>query len=209
MKFIKKLNKGLLLTVIVLLVLIIYLINIETKRNAEKPQIEQAVKEYIELIDKYAVMPEKYQKIYGYSFLEDEKLQKEQEDAIAEYLKKFEEDIKEKTIDNENVIKMQKDLVKELINQKNDFTKSVISKYERKIVKIKTFAFDDDQVTVAFDSEVNTESKYLDDGQELSKLDTQKYENESVTLKHVNDKWKIVYSDLSVYSNMDMFNMIH
>ena len=41
MKFFKKFNKGLILTVIVITLLIVHLVNIEAKRSAEKPEIEK------------------------------------------------------------------------------------------------------------------------------------------------------------------------
>lgn len=64
MKLLKKINKGLVLTVIVLLALIIYIVTVEISRNKEKPNIEAACKNYIETINKYAVLPEDAQKLY-------------------------------------------------------------------------------------------------------------------------------------------------
>ena len=64
MKFLKKINKGLVLTILVLLGLIIYLINVEVTRNKEKPEIEKICKEYIDIIDEYLKMPEGADKLY-------------------------------------------------------------------------------------------------------------------------------------------------
>ncbi len=64
MKIFKKINKGLVLTVIVLTILVVYLICVEVKRNNEKPNIESACKDYIETINEFAVIPKDYQKIY-------------------------------------------------------------------------------------------------------------------------------------------------
>ena len=61
MKFLKKINKGLVLTILVLLGLIIYLINVEVTRNKVKPEIEKICKEYI---DEYLKMPEGADKLY-------------------------------------------------------------------------------------------------------------------------------------------------
>ena len=61
MKFLKKINKGFILTIIVIVLLVIHLVNVEAKRSTEKPHIEKTAKEYIELVDKYAILPEEYQ----------------------------------------------------------------------------------------------------------------------------------------------------
>ena len=52
MKLLKKINKGLVLTVIVLVALIIYIVTVEISRSNEKPNIETACKDYIENIQK-------------------------------------------------------------------------------------------------------------------------------------------------------------
>jgi len=65
MKFLSKINKGLVLTIIVLIILSIYLANIEIKRKSAKPEIEKVVKEYIALTNEYAVLPEEMQKLYS------------------------------------------------------------------------------------------------------------------------------------------------
>jgi len=206
MKFLRKINKGLILTIIVLIVLIVYLINVEAKRNSEKPNIEIAVKEYINLINKYAVMPEEYQKVYGYSLIVDEKKQNEIDNAKEEQLKKFENELKQYSINNENVLNIQIEMLRRLIDNKNDFINNVITKYDKKITKINKYAFDDDQVIVSFNSEVETEVKYLEGMEEKAKLDEQECNNESITLKFVDGKWQIVYADLTIFNGNNYIN---
>lgn len=83
MKLLKKINKGLVLTVIVLLALIIYIVTVEISRNNEKPNIETACKNYIETINKYSVFPENLHKVYN-----KEDYSEEQKKAAGENLKK-------------------------------------------------------------------------------------------------------------------------
>lgn len=83
MKLLKKINKGLVLTVIVLVALIIYIVTVEISRNNEKPNIETACKNYIETINKYSVYPEKLQKLYN-----KEEYSEEQKKATGEVLKR-------------------------------------------------------------------------------------------------------------------------
>lgn len=83
MKLLKKINKGLVLTVIVLVALIVYIVTVEISRNNEKPNIETACKNYIETINKYSVFPEKLQKVYN-----KEDYSEEQKKAAGEIIKK-------------------------------------------------------------------------------------------------------------------------
>ncbi len=83
MKLLKKINKGLVLTVIVLVALIIYIVTVEISRNNEKPNIETACKNYIETINKYSTYPENLQKVYV-----KERYSEEQRKVAGEKLKK-------------------------------------------------------------------------------------------------------------------------
>lgn len=206
MKFLKKINKGLILTIIVILALSIYLIGVETNRNKEKPEIEKICKEYIELTNKYAVMPEENQKIYTTSQIELGETEKKKEDfnkQIETQMNKFEEELKVKMIDNETARNMQKEIIGNFLESSNDIFSSVIVKYNREITKIRKFSFDSDQVTVTFDTKIDVETKYLGSGLEENN-ETTKKENfnsnvETITLKKVDNKWKVVYADLTYY----------
>ena len=80
MRILKKINKGLILTIIVLVVLIIYLTNVEKQRGADKPAIQKACEEYIALTDKYVVLPEEMQTFTGEI---SKVIQKENEQTIS------------------------------------------------------------------------------------------------------------------------------
>ena len=58
MKNLKKINLGLLLTIITLLAVTIYSINIEAQRKSSKDEIKKTCEEYIDVVDKYLVLPE-------------------------------------------------------------------------------------------------------------------------------------------------------
>ena len=213
MKLLKKINKGFILTIIVIVVLVIYLVSVEAKRSTEKPHIEQAAKEYIEFVDKYAVMPEEYQKIQTKIKNEDEanEINEKFQKAIEEQLSRFEDELKIKMVDNKTARDQQKNILEMLINSSNDPKQNIVAKYDREIKKIKKYVFDEDQVTVTFDSNIEIETKYIENGKERTKKNTQKAEDESITLKYENGAWKVVYADLRFQFNpaiIDMFGML-
>mgnify|MGYP007056217577 CR=1 FL=1 len=211
MRFLRKINKGLVLTNIVIIAVVIHLVNVETKRSAEKPQIEKTAKEYIELVDKYAILPEEYKKIYTKIKNEDEanEIDEKLDKAIEEQLSKFEEELKTKMVNNKTAIELQKNILEPIISQNNDFKQSVMTKYDREIKKIKKYEFDEDQVTITFDSTVEIETKYMENRNEKTKKNTQKVEDESITLKFEDGTWKVVYADLRTQPNAaaEMFGM--
>ena len=214
MKILRKVNKGLILTIIVVLALSIYLIGVEANRNKEKPDIEKICKEYVELTNKYAVMPEESQKIYttsGETASDSEKRKEDFKKQIEVQMNKFAEELKTKMIDNETARDMQKEILGDFLENSNDIFSSVITKYNREITKVRKFNFDADQVTVTFDTKIDVETKYLGSGLEESN-ETTKKENfnansETITLKKVDNNWKVVYADLTYYGGSQQGTM--
>ena len=207
MNFLKKINKGLVLTIVALIILIVYLANIEGKRNAEKPNIETAIKEYIEIIDKYVVLPSEDQKLYETTFNQEEldKISEEYGKVIQSRVNAFEDEAKSKMVENNVVRDIQKSLLEMLLTENNDFQKGVLTSYNKELTRIKKYAFDEDQVVVTFDSKVEKETKYLEAGEEKTKKDTQNISEESITLKNEERKWKIVYADFQYGATTNMF----
>lgn len=204
MNLLKKINKGLILTIIVLLILGIYLFVVESKRNAAKPEIEGAVKEYIEVVNKYAVVPEEMQKIQTITSNEEfGRINEEMDKKVDEHLKKYEAEIKTKMIDNKEVVDMQKDTMKTFLDNANNYFQAIITKYNKEIVKIRKYAFDDDQVTVTLETNTEIESKYLDEGNEKVRKENSSSKDETITLQLVDGKWKVVYADLMYYNGMN------
>lgn len=204
MRWLRKLNKGVVLTTIVLIVLIIYLISVEAKRNSEKPNIETACKEYIELINKYVVLPEQNQKVYNTAELNEEDQVKKQEElnlAITLHTDKLRKELTTKMINNDMSIDMQRDRVEDFIKNGNNIFSSVITKFDKEITKINKFVFDDNQVTVTFSSKIDGETKSLNaEGKDVSKINNYEASQETITLQNVDGKWKVVYADLQ-YGN--------
>ncbi len=194
MKFLKKINKGLILTILVLLILFLYLFNLEAKRNEMKPQIEEAINTYLDLIDKYAVLPTDLQNALNNA--ENLETNEEASKKVEEYLGKFEEELKGIMIDNQTAIDIQKNTLEDCISENYKYT---FTKYETKIDKIDKYVFDDDQVTVSFEVEIEVEYKYISEGEEKTRKDSYTLEYMTITFNLVNDEWKLVYSNVEYY----------
>lgn len=213
MKYLKKMNKGVVLTIIVLLILVIYLITLETSRNKEKPKIEEICKEYIELINKYAIAPENSQKLYkteNISKEETEKIKNQTRNEINKQLLELEKELDTKMIDNDLAKEMQINRLREYLENSNNPFESVITNFNKEITKIKKFEFDEDQVTVTFTSKVEEETKYLQESEEgtkeLSKKGNFNHGDETITLQKIDGAWKMVYADL-MYADPSSYNM--
>ena len=90
MKFIKKLNIGLVLAIIAILAVIIYSVNIENERKASKQEIKKSCEEFISITDKYYTLPENYQTIG----------EKSQDVDLTNYYTEMENELKTKTIND-------------------------------------------------------------------------------------------------------------
>ena len=197
MNMLKKINKGFILTIIVLTALIIYLVNVEIQRKDDKPAIKQACENYIEIISKYAVLPEEYQVV-------NKKLAKED---TEKYEKEFSDKLNEVMVENEKARELQKNSIKYYWGETRNAT-SVLTKFDKKINKFKSFEFDGDQVTVIFASETNKKIKYAyEDSEEQIKDESFKsHYDESITLKKENNTWKVIYADLELRSEYENKN---
>lgn len=187
MKIWKKINKGLLLTIIVLIVLIIYLKGVEKQREADKTAIKTSCEEYINLIDNLMVLPEDMQN------LSEENEQKVQENINNE--------LKNVMIENEDAIELQSQYVLEIVKQSNE--NKIITNCKKNIDKISKYEFDGDQVVVKFSSNLETSYKHVntETNEEEEKQNIQSTSGDEITLQKVDGKWKIVYSYLDYYQN--------
>lgn len=193
MKILKKINKGLILTIIVVLALTIYLMGVEKQRKADKKEIQKVCEEFVELTNKYSVLPEEMQT-----------LTKEiPESQVKEYLSKMRSEIKDKMIQNEEAIEIQCQILEN--NLRNGYNEQEIkTNLNREITKISNYEFDKDQVTVTFKSIVETSSKYLNGEEEQVKQNSFNSAEDEIILQKVDGKWKIVYSNLQ-YNEYGMY----
>lgn len=196
MKNLKKINLGLILTIIVLLAVIIYSINIEAKRKSSKEEIRKTCEEYIDVVDKYLVLPENAQILGG-----DTK-----NINLDSYKSDMEKELKEKMI-SDSAVKIQKTILTDYAESDLLNTEVYTTSYDRKITKIKSYSFDGDQVTVSFDAKITFKQKYMEvnpeNGEKQEKVREESRDSKSdiITLEKKDGKWKVVYSNFDYAIN--------
>ena len=187
MKVLKKINKGLILTIIVLAALLIYISSIEKQRNSDKPDIRKACEEFIAVTDKYVVLPEDMQK----SEVSEEK--------VNEYVNQMKSDVEKVMISNTEAVKIQKQVIESNLRNGYDAL-DVRIKMSRKIKKINGYEFDGNQVTVKLKDQVEIVTKVFDEIESTKETETFEASSDEIILQKVDGKWKIVYSNLQ-YDN--------
>ena len=183
MKVLKKINKGLILTIIVLTALLIYISSIEKQRNSDKPDIRKACEEFIALTDKYVVLPEDMQK----SEVSEEK--------VNEYVNQMKNDVEKVMILNTEALKIQEQVIEKNLRDSYNVL-DVRSKVSRKIKKINGYEFDGNQVTVKLNNQVEIVTKVFDEIESTKETETFEASSDEIILQKVDGKWKIVYSNL-------------
>ena len=183
MKVLKKINKGLILTIIVLAALLIYISGVEKQRNSDKPDIRKACEEFIALTDKYVVLPEDMQK----SEVSEEK--------VNEYVNQMKSDVEKVMISNTEAVKIQKQVIENNLRDSYNAL-DVRSKVSRKIKKINGYEFDGNQVTVKLKDQVEIVTKVFDEIESTKETETFEASSDEIILQKIDGKWKIVYSNL-------------
>lgn len=183
MKVLKKINKGLILTIIVLAALLIYISGVEKQRNADKPDIRKACEEFIALTDKYVVLPEDMQK----SEVSEEK--------VNEYVNQMKNDVEKVMISNTEAVKIQEQVIENNLRDSYNAL-DARSKMSRKIKKINGYEFDGNQVTVKLNNQVEIVTKVFDEIDSTKETETFDASNDEIILQKIDGKWKIVYSNL-------------
>ena len=194
MKFIKKLNIGLVLAIIAILAVIIYSVNIENERKASKQEIKKSCEEFISITDKYYTLPENYQTIG----------EKSQDVDLTNYYTEMENELKTKTI-NDSATKLQKTILTEYLkNQLVDTSKITVS-FKREITKISEYKFDGNKVTIKQKyKDINIEDNTSKEKVNETTFDT---EGDTITLEQKDGVWKIVYADLQFNNINALYNM--
>ena len=194
MKVLKKINKGLILTILVLIVLVIYFSNLEKQRASDKTDIKKACESFIELTDKYSVLPEELQTLKG----------EVPEDKVKEYTNQMKKDLTEIMIDNQESVNIQQKILEESL--RNGYSEGQVrTNWSRKIQKISSYQFEKNQVTVSLKDNIEETIKTSDGIEEYNKNNEFEASKDEIVLQKVNGKWKVVYANLLFDDNTSYY----
>ena len=181
----KKINKGFILTLIVLVALTLYILKVEMQRNADKEEIQKVYEEFIEFTDKYSVLPENLQTL----------TEAKDENKLEEYKKQMRVELEKLMIDDEEAVNLQYQKLESVLT--GGYNKlEVRTNQERKINKITTYRFNGNKVDVKFEGTVERQIKFFNGTEELTETKTFDTIYDEIILQKVNGKWKVKYSNL-------------
>lgn len=205
MKGLKKINIGLLLTIITIILIVAYCIHVENTRRAAKEDIMNACNSYIDATDKYAYLPEEYQ-VIGIKKVDVD---------LANYNDELEKEL-EKHTSTKGVANIEKNILSQIVETQLMDTSGIIVDFNRKIAKISSIQFSGNQVTVVFNSKISVKKKYkevnLETGEENEKIREINHDavGESITLEKIGNDWKVIYANLNFMggTNPDQNNVM-
>ena len=194
MNILKKINKGLILTILVLIVLVIYFSNLEKQRASDKTDIKKVCESFIELTDKYSVLPEELQTLKG----------EVPEDKVKEYTNQMKKDLTEIMIDNQESVNIQQKILEESL--RNGYSEGQVrTNWSRKIQKVSSYQFEKNQVTVSLKDNIEETIKTSDGSEEYNKNNEFEASKDEIVLQKVNGKWKVVYANLLFDDNTSYY----
>lgn len=189
----KKLNRGVIFTLVAVICVSIYLISLSVTQKAEEPAIKNVVSSYISTYVKYNMLPQQYR-------VATPNIPKTELDS---YTAKMESDIKSYFAPGDTSYKFMTDALKrDLESQTSEST--VIYNYTKTISSYSEFNFDKSTVTVTV--ETNTSYDGPDKSNQSSgRLKLNAVTEDTVVLKKVNGAWKVVYSNINKPSQKESF----
>lgn len=187
LNFLKKLNRGAILTSLIVIGAIVYLVMFGISQNAEKPAIKDVCEKYVSTEIAYRMLPEKYRTVTP-------SIPKSELDSLIATMRSEVGAFYPEASRNSNYII--DTLTKALTDQLKGT--GVVLKFTKDIKKYTSFVFEKDTVTVDFDSSNIYETAASTDGffpqGEKITTDTQ----DILILQRVDGKWMVVYSNLTV-----------
>lgn len=185
MKLLKKINRGAITSLLVLVAVIIYLVALNIAHNNAQPKIKEICEKYVQIETTYKMLPEKFR-------TEKPTISKAE---LAKYIEKMENDLNAfypKAMQNDNLMLYG---MKNMLNAQADGN-SLIYDFQKTIVEYKSFAFDGDTVTVSFTtSNIYEAQDYNNPTAKARKISTET--DDSLMLQKIDGQWKIVYPNLT------------
>jgi len=185
MNYLKKINRGLILSVIVILTVVFYLVSLSASQKSQKSKIQEVCDKYIQAEVKYRMLPVEYRK---YEEMPEEKKN--------EYIKEMEENIKPYLPEGSQAVELITRRLKNGIENQAE-GKDIIHNFEKELIEYEEFVFDKNSVTVT----VSTDTSYEGPASDFTSASPRTRTQDTVILQKIKGEWKVVYSDISTPVN--------
>lgn len=174
--FWKKINRGVAVTAVLIIGVIIYLVALEAVRAADKPNIEKTCRSYIEDVINSYMLPVQYRS--GETKISDSELN--------DYVASAKENIKKHCIEG-NI--MQADNCEGFLRDQAG-SGVIIETLEKEFVRIESLNYNKNTVEVR----LNYRTRFRMSGSEKDELATT---SETVFLQKIDNEWKVTYSTIN------------
>lgn len=193
-QFLRKENRGVIVSAVVLLAVVIYLVTLSIMQQRDKQDIKAVCESFVQEDALWRVLPVDYEG--GAVRISDEEMdqfQSDLTDALSTYF-----------IENDAAIDNSLSILYTQLENQNDGFEPLATGFDSAIVKYTDFSFDGSNVKVTFDMQIAVESVYPSDGNSTPSRTSTKVSNQ-ITLQKVDGEWKIVYVYISKENTGGMY----
>ncbi|MEI8199545.1 MAG: hypothetical protein WCG21_05765 [Eubacteriales bacterium] len=185
-KFIRKINRGIIVTSIVVLLVVGYLVVLSINQKQAVPVIKDACQAYVEADAAWRVLPENF--IDGQTAPTDSEVKK--------YADSLEPEISRYYTENQSILENAVGSVYQNLKLQI-MTGRIYTSYANNNIKFQAVTFHDNTVTVDFTTQTVTEYVDVAAGSAEPVRESAESTNQ-ITLQKEDGKWKIIYASLSV-----------
>lgn len=182
--YLKKINRGLILTTFVIGAVIIYLVTLGIYNASQKPVLEKLSEEFLETYLKYEMLPEQF-RAPGVQMTESER---------EEFLENMEEDLSAFYSDEGMYFQFALTNKKAGINSLFTGQRSVKS-FEKRIISFENFVFENNTADVTFTSLTSIEVYSPAGSDQVQKLNEET--NDQIIFIKSDGKWKVIHAAIN------------
>jgi hypothetical protein len=187
MSFLKKINRGAIVSVIILLSVIVYLVALAVSKSLEMPAIRKVCADYISTEVSYSMLPEAYRTAAP----DMPAVEKEQ------YLADMKQDISSFLVSDGKTGQLILDRLQASLEQQMSGD-SVIYEYQKTIIKFESAVFSEELVTVTLQSETVYDGPFPGNDGSTAATRQRQVQNltDTVILKKIGGEWKVFFASL-------------
>jgi hypothetical protein len=183
LQFLRKVNRGLIVSAAVFMAVVIYLVALSIMQQRDKQDIKDVCEAFVQEDAFWRVLPVDYEGgAVQISEEEMDQFQSDMRDALSPYY-----------IQNDAAIDNSLSVLYAKLDNQNDGVEPLVRSVDSAIVKYTDFSFDGNNVKVTFDMQVAVESVFPAAGNSTPSRSSTKVSNQ-ITLQKLDGEWKIVYA---------------